>query len=91
MIKISHRATRTKEEESGTATLQKRLFGRKNSQNDPLPVVLLSYKADYDEILPQGLSRNGAVHRLRTPNEGRNQRYLKNWADVADQICFGRT
>ena len=62
IIKISHRATRTKEEESGTATLQKRLFGRKNSQNDPLPVVLLSYKADYDEILPQGLSRNGAVY-----------------------------
>ena len=62
IIKISHRATRTKEEESGTATLQKRLFGRKNSQNDPLPVVLLSYKADYDEILPQGLFRNGAVY-----------------------------
>ena len=20
-----------------------------------------------------------------------NQRYLKNWADVADKICFGRT
>ena len=39
---------------SGIATLQKRLFGRKNSQadDDPLPVVLLSYKADYDETLP---------------------------------------
>ena len=23
-------------------------------------------------------------HGLRTPNEGINQRYLKNWADVAD-------
>jgi hypothetical protein len=23
---------------------------------------------------------------LRTPNEGINQRYLKNWADVADKI-----
>ena len=26
-----------------------------------------------------------------TPNEGINQRYLKNWAEVADKICFGRT
>ena len=43
---------------SGIATLQKRLFGRKNSNTeDPLPVVLLSYKADYDETLPiQGTS-----------------------------------
>ena len=30
-------------------------------------------------------------HGLRTPNEGINQRYLKNWADVADKICFNRT
>ena len=30
-------------------------------------------------------------NRLRTPNEGINQRYLKNLADVADKICFGRT
>ena len=30
-------------------------------------------------------------HGLRTPNESINQRYLKNWADVADKICFGRT
>ena len=32
-----------------------------------------------------------ARHGLRTSNEGINQRYLKNWADVADKICFGRT
>ena len=32
-----------------------------------------------------------SAHRLRTPNEDINQRYLKNWADVADKICFGRT
>ena len=31
------------------------------------------------------------IHGLRTPNKGLNQRYLKNWADVADKICFGRT
>ena len=30
-------------------------------------------------------------HGLRTPSEGINQRYLKNWADVVDNICFGRT
>ena len=28
---------------------------------------------------------------LRTPNEGINQRYLKNWADVADKICCPHT
>ena len=30
----------------------------------------------------------GANHKLRTPNEGTNQRNLKFWADVADKICF---
>ena len=30
-------------------------------------------------------------HGLRTPNEGINQRNLKFWADVADNICFGLT
>ena len=34
---------------------------------------------------------NDVMHGLRTPNEGMNQRYLKNQADVADKICFGRT
>jgi hypothetical protein len=28
---------------------------------------------------------------LRTPNQGINQRYLRNWAEVADKICFSRT
>ena len=27
---------------------------------------------------------NHSRHRLRTPNEGKNQKYLKNWSDVAD-------
>ena len=31
------------------------------------------------------------IHGLWTPSEGVNQGYLKNWADVADKICFGRT
>ena len=35
--------------------------------------------------------QNNQSHGLRTPNEGINQRYLKNWADVADKICLGRT
>ena len=26
------------------------------------------------------------THGLRTSNEGINQRYLKNWADVADKV-----
>ena len=30
-------------------------------------------------------------HGQRTPNEGINQRNLKNWANVAEKICFGRT
>ena len=34
---------------------------------------------------------NALYHGLRTPNEGVNQKYLKNWADVAEKICFGRT
>ena len=34
---------------------------------------------------------NSFMHGLLTPNEGINQRYLKNWADVADEICFDRT
>ena len=33
----------------------------------------------------------GFEHGLRTPNEGINRRNLKIWADVADEICFGRT
>ena len=39
----------------------------------------------------QLLNAHHQDHGLRTPNEGINQRYLKNWADVADKICFGRT
>ena len=31
------------------------------------------------------------AHELRTPNECINQRNLEIWADVADNICFGRT
>ena len=34
---------------------------------------------------------NDWVHGPQTPNEGIDQRNLKNWVDVADKICFGRT
>ena len=37
------------------------------------------------------ITPNKFHHGLWTPNEGINQRYPKNWADVADKICFGRT
>ena len=43
------------------------------------------------EMICQALKNLGKFHGLRTPNEGINQRYLKNWADVADEMCFGRT
>ena len=34
---------------------------------------------------------NRLNHGLQTLNEGINQKNLKNWANVADKICFGRT
>ena len=30
-------------------------------------------------------------HGLRTPDEGINQKNLKFWVDVADEMCFGST
>ena len=39
----------------------------------------------------KGAMANQLTHGLRTPNEGINQSYLKNLADVADKICFGGT
>ena len=47
----------------------------------------LTYKFDMTKI-PK---KYYLIHGLLTPNEGKNQRYLKNWADVADKICLGRT
>ena len=61
---------------------------------------------DDNQILPKFLSKVVTIclilsrpivfcvtftHGLRTSNEGINQRYQKNWADVADKICFART
>ena len=37
------------------------------------------------------VDRDIPKHGLRTPNEVINQRYLKNQADVADKIRYGRT
>ena len=42
-------------------------------------------------VLTNSLSMYRVVHGLRTSNEGINQCYLKNWADVADQICCRHT
>ena len=45
--------------------------------------------------IPRRISENvtasSIYHGLRTPNEGLNQRYLTNWADVADKICCPHT
>ena len=52
---------------------------------------------NYTYMAPVSVMRNNFDHlnciqqRLQTPNEDMNQSYLKNWADVADKICFGRT
>jgi hypothetical protein len=40
---------------------------------------------------PLAAAAIACYHGLRTPDEGINQKYLKNLADVADKICFGRT
>ena len=39
------------------------------------------------EVAPSGHTDHG----VRTPNDGINQRYLKEWANVVDKICFGCT
>jgi hypothetical protein len=43
--------------------------------------------------VPRSLMTNMNIfeHGLRTPNEVINQRYLKNWANVADKICCRHT
>ena len=64
----------------------------------PIPQILsqIIAKRKYDDVGPSFAhaplhSPNSLAHGLQIPNEGINQRYLKNWADVADKICFGRT
>ena len=51
----------------------------------------LRYLGIYVVLLTRKRTHNDIMHGLRTPNEGINQRYLKNVADVADKTCFGRT
>ena len=43
------------------------------------------------ELQIEALLMRILYHELRTPNEGINQRDLKNWDDEADKICFGPT
>ena len=38
--------------------------------------------------MQDGQESQTLIQGLRTPNEGINQRYLKNWSDMADKICF---
>ena len=40
------------------------------------------------EVIDLNVPFGGINHGLRTPNEDINQRYLKNWAGVADTISF---
>ena len=47
-----------------------------------------NYKAQ--KIISSNLRFDICNRKLRTPNEGIDQRYLKIWADVANKICFGR-
>ena len=53
-----------------------------HSQNGLQPSENIAIFHTNDDLSPHG---------LRTPNEGINQRYLKNWAEVADKLCIGRT
>ena len=56
-----------------------------------LEISMLNEATEDQKILFFKNSFDHADHGLRTPNEGINQRYLKNWADVADKICFSHT
>ena len=40
--------------------------------------------------IQRNFSLNYLMHGPQTPNEGINKRYLKNWANVADKMCFSR-
>ena len=55
-----------------------------------LPLVHGMNKDDFDRALPT-MTVVRKFHGLRTPNDSINQRYLKNWADVADKICCRHT
>ena len=51
--------------------------------------VSFTHRAQANNHIPK--IKHPSFHGLQTPNEGINQRYLKNWADVAEKLCFGRT
>ena len=67
----------------------------KNSQT--LQVLILD-SSNHEEYWYQEIIKTCQVvklhvwgHRIRTLNQGINQRNLKFWTDVADKICFGHT
>ena len=55
-----------------------------------LQFVFSKKATKFDRIFTVDLTLT-TYHGRRTPNEGINQRYLKNWADVADKICCRHT
>ena len=65
---------------------------KKRDMSYPVSKFVLISHSERSAVMP---SRSGVGDSpdqgLQTPNEGINQGYLKNWADVADKICFGRT
>ena len=67
------------------------LYSQKSSQSqieNPVKCMkILAFCRKIDFVM----QNHGLGHRLRTPNEGINQKNLKIWANVADKICLGRT
>ena len=46
----------------------------------------MKIKKNLGQMYSFDVVNNSPLHGLWKPNEGINQRYLKNWADVADKI-----
>ena len=65
------------ESEPGSITLCFLVGSKRGNLADPLYYIFFSLA--YPVV---------SHHGLQTPNEGKNERYLKNWADVADKICL---
>ena len=53
-------------------------------------IFCLPHRPNFSDIFDLCLHWVSVVRALYCANLG-NQKYLKNWADMADKICFGRT
>ena len=71
------------------STLHPSTQGRMNFRNCRLTTINPDFQLGWAFLAE--CKHLGTNHGLRTPNEGINQRYRINWAEVADKICFGRT